>query len=323
MGDLISVIVPVYNVQKYLKKCVDSIVNQSYTNIEILLINDGSSDDSGKLCIEFENNDKRIKTINKKNGGLSDARNEGIRFSTGTFISFVDSDDWIEKDYIEKLYDLIKNGNKDIAICNFYKYYDDLDSYENKNDSSYNLELNSYQAQNLMFGSLSVQFTVAWGKLYRSELFENIKFPVNKIHEDEFITYKLYDLSKNIVYTNEKLIIYRIRKNSITQNGFRISNKLNAIEAFQEKFEFYHYKKYYDLRDKTLLTLISIYINIIKNKNLIVKYNMYKSQIDSIDEYINENKRIIIKIKYRFKTRILFLILHYYKTRNSYFNKVK
>jgi glycosyltransferase involved in cell wall biosynthesis len=117
MSDLISIVVPVYNVESYLEKCIDSILNQSYSNFELILVNDGSTDNSGKICSDFEKKDSRIKVINKDNGGLSDARNHGIDIASGRYITFIDSDDFVEVDYIFYLYNLLKKYGTKISIC--------------------------------------------------------------------------------------------------------------------------------------------------------------------------------------------------------------
>lgn len=124
MNDLISIIVPVYNVEKYLNKCIDSIINQTYKNIEIILVDDGSTDNSGKICDEYLLRDSRIKVIHKNNGGLSSARNEGINISSGEYIGFVDSDDWVEPNMYEEMYKKILYSNADIVDCGYWKEYE-------------------------------------------------------------------------------------------------------------------------------------------------------------------------------------------------------
>lgn len=223
MSDLISVIVPVYNVEPYLRKCVDSILNQTYRNLEIILVDDGSPDNCGAICDEYAAKDTRIKVIHKINGGLSDARNAGLDIMTGAYIAFVDSDDWIEPSMYEKLLDLLLVYDADMA---FGGVSDDLEKDEavtSVKQSNYGKtpfsESNLAAMQRYFHGSWA-----AWDKLYKAELFDGIRFPVGEINEDEAIVLHLLDRCKTVCYTNEIFYHYMRRPTgqSITASAFSL-----------------------------------------------------------------------------------------------------
>lgn len=229
MEELISIIIPVFKVEKYIRRCVDSIIKQSYKNIEIILVNDGSPDKCGEICDQYANEDKRVKVLHKKNGGLSEARNSGIEVATGKYVTFIDSDDWIHESYLNTLYSLIINHNGDISVCNLIEvinYHKDK-MIENEKVNVYS----NLEAIEQLTGSNYSQMVVACGKLYRKSLFDNINFPVNKIHEDEYTTYKLFYAAYKIVVTNSELYYYFQREGSITKSEFNIRNRIDAFEA--------------------------------------------------------------------------------------------
>lgn len=234
MSDIISVVVPIYKVEKYLKECVDSILHQTYTNIEILLIEDGSPDNCPKICNEYAESDSRVKVIHKENGGLSDARNVGIENATGKYLVFVDSDDVIDITMIEKLYLNLTKYNADISECEYIftkQIPKKLEVKQIQIDKYNNIE-----ALNSMYecGGCKV---VAWNKMYKKELFNDIKFPIGKFHEDVFTTYKLLFSVNKVVHSNEILYFYRNRNDSIV-NQFN-EKRLDVCEAFNEINLFY------------------------------------------------------------------------------------
>ena len=191
--DKISIIVPFYNVEKYAPKCIESIINQTYTNLEIILVDDGSPDTCGKICDDYALKDGRIKVIHKKNAGLSDARNVGIKEATGKYIGFVDGDDYIEKDMYKYLYNLIKENNADISICGVEEVYEDGSIQDEKAKESIEI-LSKEDAIKELLLDKKVR-SHAWDKLYKRELFENIEYPYGRKMEDIATTYKLFDLS--------------------------------------------------------------------------------------------------------------------------------
>lgn len=240
--ELISIIVPVYNVEKYLPQCVKSIREQSYTGeIEILLIDDGSTDSSGRLCDEFSKIDERIKVYHKKNGGLSDARNFGIKRSIGSILCFVDSDDFLHKDYLQELYSIKKKYNANISECACYKYFESKpNSYDDNCDRIKILKPKEWLVETGLGEFLSV---VAWNKLYDRNLFKEVEYPTGRNFEDESTTYKVVYKSECIARTYRKLYYYRQREGSITQNGLSVKVLNQKLLALNEKCDFFIEKK--------------------------------------------------------------------------------
>ena len=235
---LISIIVPIYNVEKYLEKCIKSLINQTYDNLEIILVNDGSKDKSIDICNKYIIMDDRIKLINKKNGGLSDARNAGIIMANGEYLGFVDSDDYIKDTMYEYLYNLMVDYKADISICNYLYFYEGKETIENPKYKSEEV-IKSFDSKNalieLLKGDLIQDF--AWNKLYKAELFNNIKYPLGKNMEDIGTTYKLFDASKRIVLGNSIQYFYLQRSNSIM--GDRDLNLYkNLYELSLERYEY-------------------------------------------------------------------------------------
>lgn len=324
MEDLISVVVPIYNVEKYLKTCIETIIKQTYKNIEIILVNDGSTDNSLQICNEFKEKEKRIKVINKKNGGLSDARNIGLKKAKGKYICFIDSDDFINEKYIEELHSLIIKNNAQIAIC----------SFENVNEfgeSIYKKEIISQvvsrkemleQMNNKSFYPASI---VAWNKLYDINLFKNIIYPEGKIHEDEFTTYKLYYLSEKVVTTSECLYYYRMVPTSIMNKKFNIK-RLDVLEALEERMNFFLEKKEQGLYDLALIqyekVLIGNYVNCrryLENSNekqieLLEIFRKYYSEVMKVGKCAIVDK-FRFRIAYISPTIYYYMILFIYKIR--------
>ena len=218
---LISVIIPVYKVEDYLEKCINSVINQTYTNLEIILVDDGSTDDSPKICDEYAKKDNRIKVIHKENGGLSDARNKGIEIASGEYIGFVDSDDWILPNMYEVLLrNLIKN-NADISVCNLIRSKDDIKDIKNKKIKIKVYNQEKYLNKFFKINSQTCEY-YAWNKLYKKNIIEKNMYPVGLTSEDVVGTYKAILNANIIVKTSEILYIYRINDNGITG---KFSNK--------------------------------------------------------------------------------------------------
>lgn len=251
MNEKISVIIPVYQVEKYLVECIDSVCNQNYKNLEIILVDDGGKDNSGAICDEYAKKDKRIKVIHKKNGGLSDARNAGIEKATGKYICFIDSDDSVSQKYIEDLYyHLIKN-NADISICSYQEIYSKEDIREIVSDNRDLVYTSKETLKNMYSKDIGIEMIVAWNKLYKIELFNDIRYPIGKIHEDEFTTYKLIYKAKKIVYFSEQLYYYYQRNNGSIMRSSYNEKRLDYIEAMEERLKFYKKKNEKELYEIT------------------------------------------------------------------------
>ncbi|MBE6091229.1 MAG: glycosyltransferase [Clostridium beijerinckii] len=293
--DLISVIVPVYNVEKYLPQCIDSILNQTEKNLEIILVDDGSLDNSGKICDEFSKKDDRIVVIHKKNNGLSSARNAGLEIAKGNYIGFVDSDDWLDKSMYEILLKLLKENNSDISCCDFFKTANSDGSIPHIDNEIIN-SYNNIESLNNFYNDLYTQTVVAWNKLYKRELFKDISYPVGKIHEDEGTTYKLYYKANKITYTNMPLYYYRITPNSITTSKFN-KKRLDIIDVYDEKVKFIKNINNEDIYSKTLkwylFKLINCYFecsnNIENNTEYLTLINQKVSE--TYKSYVQSNKK--------------------------------
>lgn len=303
-SELISLIIPVYNVEQYLNKCIESVINQTYLNIEILLIDDGSTDNSGKICDEYKLKDDRVKVIHKKNGGLSDARNIGIENATGKYITFVDSDDWLNLDYCDVMHKKIVNEKCDIVMCDLQKVYNDTEEFET-NMNYIEKEYSNIEALEKLEDTI---YVVAVAKLYNANLFSKLRYIKGKVHEDEFIFHKLFYESKNVIHINQKLYAYRQRDNSITNSKYSLK-RLNGIEALEDRINFYKLQKLKRLEDKTT----ALYMYMLKVN--IIKLNL--SDIDNKTAMIDELFDKLIKC-YKFCRKTEFVSMKFYISCKTY-----
>ena len=213
---LISLIIPVYKVEKYLEKCIQSVINQTYENLQIILVDDGSPDNCGKICDEYAKKDHRIEVIHKSNGGLSDARNKGLEIAKGEYIGFVDSDDTVEKDFFELLYDLICQYDADISMV-AYREIEMGEKIAKLKDKSL-IVMNQKQAVKELLFDRKIQNYV-WNKLYKRKLFQGVYFPIGVIYEDISVMYDLIRKIEKLVYLPESKYNYYIRKDSIVNTN--------------------------------------------------------------------------------------------------------
>ena len=255
----ISVIVPVYKVEPYLRQCVDSILSQTYVNLEIILVDDGSPDNCGDICDEYSKKDNRVIVIHKENGGLSDARNVGIEISTGECLTFIDSDDWVEIDMIELLHNNLTKHNADISICGFYNAYvnKNIPRYENRDL----FLLNSEQAVCECFISGKIT-TVACIKLYKKHIFNSVRYPIGKRYEDYFVIIDVLSEADKIVVDTVAKYYYRMRKGSIMHEAFNSKN-MDVIEAVE-----YNWKRieeiYPDIISIGKVSMLMIYLGLLQ-----------------------------------------------------------
>ena len=263
MDPLVSVVIPVYNVEPYLHECVASVVEQTYTNIEIILVDDGSTDSSGTLCDEFALSDSRICVFHKKNGGLSDARNYGILRSHGSLISFIDSDDYVSSNYIMHLYQALVRGKTDIATTSICIFREGEPPKEHKRDTA---KLHVYDACEALEDMLYMRHLEpnAFPKIYKKELFDTIQYPVGKLYEDIATTTKLIDKAGKIAYLDENDYYYRIRPNSIQTSSFNpkkldLLDQLNVVKSIVQTKYPSAINAYYS---KEQSALFNLYMNI-------------------------------------------------------------
>lgn len=249
-GSAVSIIVPVYQVESYLERCIESILKQTLTNIEILLIDDGSKDNSPQICDKYEQIDKRIRVIHKENGGLSSARNCGLDCATGKYILFVDSDDWIKDNMLEELCFAAEYYEADIAEGGFVNVYKDS-NVKNAGDTGFYFIADSEEA---MLQELRWKYfkCVAWDKVYKRTLFNGLRYPVDKLHEDVFLTYQIFSKAKKAVFVDHNLYYYdQTRSDSITGKQFSDKN-LDTVEAWRNKTLFFKRRKYEELYKEAL-----------------------------------------------------------------------
>lgn len=279
---LVSIIIPIYKVEKYICKCIESVINQTYKNLEIILVDDGSPDNCPLICDEYAKKDGRIVVKHKKNGGLSDARNTGLDIANGEYLFFLDSDDYIAEDAIEKLYRILTETNSDLAICN-YEYVSESGILDILIDSPIK---NEVMDRDLLFTKLTEQrnwfYVVAWNKLYKKSLFNNLRFPVGQVNEDEFIVHKVFLKCKQGVSITDKLYFYLKREGSITTSAKSIK-RLDVVKALADRCDFLFNNGYYAPIDKSFSNMHSIYFRHRK-------------------EYIKSNKKEIKELDVLFKT---------------------
>ena len=224
---MISVIVPIYMVEKYLKRCVNSLLAQSYSDFELILVDDGSPDNCGNICEEYAAKDKRIRVIHKENGGLSDARNAGLRIAKGEYIAFVDSDDWVATNYLETLLKVIELTDSDICECEVLKTKGEIEKYK-KSDEQYTSYSSEKALELLICDRILHQYV--WNKLYKRSCLKGIPFAVGKINEDEFWTYQVFGNARRITKISNVLYYYFQRGSSIMGNHYNLK-RLDALEA--------------------------------------------------------------------------------------------
>lgn len=255
----ITVVVPVYKVEKHLNKCVESIVNQSYKKLEIILVDDGSPDNCGAMCDDMAKKDSRIKVIHKSNGGLSDARNAGIEAASGEYLMFVDSDDYIDETMCEKLYNSLINNNADLSICNVQFVYEQS-APVTECDNMFDGVLTQDEFWDKVESSFSRSWIIACNKLYKKRIFNKIRYPKGMLNEDEAILHKIIYEVKYIATVNEPLYFYLQREDSITHYNRGVKN-LDWIKCYFDRALFFNEYYPYDKRIQYCLScsLIRLY----------------------------------------------------------------
>ena len=236
--ELISVVVPVYHVEIYIERCVESLLRQTYSHLEIILVDDGGDDMCPQICDRYAKKDARVKVIHKKNGGLSDARNAGVRAATGKYLAYVDSDDYIRPDTYEKMLDALRREKADIVVCNYEAVTDQGQSITEKNQKMDIADrvYSSKEAISNLCGPNYHYWVTAWNRLYKIEIARAVSFPVGKIHEDEFTAHLFYDKAEKIAGISEPLYKYVIRENSIMTKKYSVKN-LAYVEAVTNRTE--------------------------------------------------------------------------------------
>ncbi|EGO6096531.1 glycosyltransferase, partial [Enterococcus faecalis] len=314
----ISIIVPVYNVEKYLEKCVRSILAQTFTDFELILVDDGSPDSSGAMCDQFAKQDERVKVIHKENGGLSDARNAGIEIATGEYLGFIDSDDYIADDMYELLYTNIVKEDADLSICGIYDVYEGKEPVEKQQQY---IVLDKVAAMKMILEAKVVSVH-AVNKLYKKEIFEDIRYPVGMITEDGAVILSILEHTEKIVIDTQQKYYYFHRANSISTNLFS-KKDLDTINVWKEN-EKYILDRYPELS------------NVVHTRvcwaNFIVLDKMVTSQLTEEEKiiqkevisFLRKNFLFIMKNKYFTKARkIAMCALQFSKCAYSCFPKLQ
>ena len=236
----ISIIVPVYNIENYIERCIDSIIGQTYDNLEVILVDDGSTDKSGLVCDEYAQKDSRVKVIHKENGGLSSARNCGLDNAHGDFIMFVDGDDYISKSMCRILYSSIVENDSDMAVCSINNIDENGNAIDflNDDDPLRDRVMSKTEFQDALIHKGNWYYSVAWNKLYKAEILKDVRYPLNHIHEDEFVIHHIIDNCKTISTVTDRLYNYISHSTSITHKKYNI-RRLDIMTALTDRVMFY------------------------------------------------------------------------------------
>lgn len=305
--DLITIVIPIYKVEKYLKKCINSVLNQTYQNLEIILVNDGSPDNCPQICEQYAEKDNRIKVLHKENGGLSDARNAGIDIAKGKYITFIDSDDYVTNDYVEYMYKLIKKYNTKMSTCEAQR----VNTEKEASITEYTENIEVLTKKELFYKILFAQKSdvSACFKLYETELFSDIRYPKGVVYEDTATTYKLIEKCDKIATGNKKCYFYCTRPNSISKiKGFN-KNELDYIKNTEEMLR-YLKNEYPDL--KQAINRYDLYANFRILRLLLFTNPRDKKMEKEIFKKIKEKRKEVLKYKDTPKRDKIAIILSFF-----------
>lgn len=254
---LISVIVPVYNVEKYLERCINSIINQSYTNLEILLINDGSKDSSSDICDKYAARDPRIRVFHQANSGAALSRNIGLEHATGDYLSFVDSDDYLADDFYKELYNLMISTGSDLVQCGYYEVDEQGNKLQNEQPKVFDLESTGYDClMNLYKSEFRPSNILFWNKLYKRQLWYNICLPNKTLHDDAYALPYIYDIATKVALTSQRLYFYTVRTGSITTTAdpeYLLRKHIDLNAVYNQLYEYFKKKGYSELASSIII----------------------------------------------------------------------
>lgn len=293
--ELISVIVPVYNVESYVAECIESIQNQTYMNLEIILVNDGSTDASGDICDQYAAYDERIQVIHKENAGVSAARNTGIESANGDYIGFVDSDDYIAPTMYEDMLKLMAEHDLDIIECTAFRNNGDT-NIEGCNDGS----LEIFNRDEALKMAMYDCFVAVWSQLYKRRVISDVRFPVGRKFEDSAVSYLFIANTKRVGHINRCLYYYRLNPNSTTQTSFDAKSRWDFVLGYEERLQYAidHQLPYVDdcnsLLMKAVLSCLTAYYA--KPTGNQVYYDKCKKMIET---YRNDASYKLLNSKYK------------------------
>lgn len=308
----ISVIVPVYNVEKYLNRCVDSILNQTMQDLEIILVDDGSTDSSGMICEDYKEKDARIKVIHKKNGGLSDARNVGEKNATADYVIFLDSDDYIHQEMLETLYVPIKEQGVEVSVCGVFNVYNEKEIPQYSKLEKF--VCTGSEAFGLILEGNKIPGTIC-NKMIKKELADKICFPVGRLYEDVFYTLKLMPLVKQVHVTTKPMYYYVHRQGSITTSRFKEAD-MDIVYAYKETMELIK-KQYPELILQATFRLFWAYF-VVVDRTLELKDFKNNIYYQRSRKFLQRNILRVIKNPYFTRNRrmaavLLFLNINLYR----------
>ena len=280
----ISIIVPVYNVEKWLNKCVDSILGQTHENIELILVDDGSPDRCGEICDEYAKKDARVKVIHQENARQGAARNSGLDIAKGDYIGFVDSDDYIAPDMYEEMLSKMEEHNADMAVCGYYSITPYQRVASCTNDGV--LVMDNHEAMKTYYSTQLIHSTV-WNKLYKRRLWGDLRFPEKVLREDEYVFYRALANAEKVVHIGEAKYYYIIREGSSEHGGFRL-DFLISNETIDRQYD-YIKENYPELEDTLWDKRIEARYCLIKNMVISGVDKKYKNEYDDMIEFLKSN----------------------------------
>ena len=298
--DLISVIVPAYNAEKYLQKCVESIQGQSYQHFEVILVDDGSQDHTGMICDEFAKKDSRIRVIHQKNSGVSSARNMGMEAASGQYFSFVDSDDYVDPDYLSMLYDAIRTSGCLIAECGQHRIPETENDFRKEDTvrEPKRLTVQEWGTETGMKGYLSM---IVISKLFDAKMFQTIRFPEGRVYEDEAVIYKLIYEAKTIQRLYNKLYYYRSVPTGITKSEMTDKKIADSILAREERIAYFEEHKEPLLaaysRAKLCILLINYYRQEKKKRNDKDRLDHYYQEVKKTYKMVARERKVVLKYR--------------------------
>ncbi|MDO4746784.1 MAG: glycosyltransferase [Candidatus Saccharibacteria bacterium] len=292
MKPLVSIVVPVYNVEDYLAKCLETLSRQAYEGIEIIIVDDGSTDGSGRICDEFAKNEPRVRVFHKKNGGLSSARNFGIKKAKGEFVCLVDSDDYVKEKFVEEMVKMALTNEVDVVVCG----YNDVIPEEG-------LLSGEEATVRLLVGQENIDI-IAWNKMYRLGLFKDIDYPEGSNYEDNLTTYKLLSKAKRVAYAAKSLYCYIERAGSITKKDKKLERLKSRERAAAEAKEYFKDKK--ELEEAAEIAMLTAKLAFV---DFAVSGDVEKKYIDYGVTWIKKYKKRLLKNKYLTKKLKLYIYL--------------
>lgn len=309
---LVTIIVPIYDVEKYLPECIESLIHQTYTNLEILLIDDESPDKCPEICEQYAKKDNRIKVIHKKNGGAASARNTGMEKVTGEYVCFVDSDDYVSLDFVQRLVEEAEKYKADIAACSFESLY--LNRKE-KNEFKKSLEVYVTKEYLKLF-LVDWSCALAWNKIFRAQLLKNIRFEEGHKIDDEFFTYKVVMQAKKIVHFNEPLYKYRMRVSGVMKaNEGRDKRFWDQVEFIERRYQVIR-TSYPDLKSCFMEHMADNYIQFFRSDRLNMEIAKY------IKECIRKHWSDFLFVPYKKNLKIWIMVYMLYPIKMRVRNKL-